>query len=289
MFRYSVSHVLKMMDGQDNLNSENEEATAEHRERFQRNDISKSLVFVSPYDSRQNSPSHQGSELKKGNNFSFEMADEKEDASASEIAMQIIDKQRDFDPTLPEKERLIRLADAYSSILASVGEDINREGLLKTPERASKAILYFTKGYGECLEEVLNHAIFDENHEEMVVVKNIEMFSMCEHHMVPFMGKVTVGYLPNGKVIGLSKVARIVDMYSRRLQVQERLTRQIAEALDTALNPKGVGVVIEAAHMCMVMRGVQKVNASTATSVMLGEFEKNPKIRRDFMTMIGKH
>lgn len=285
MLRYSVSHVLKLMDGQNNLISENEETKAEHLEHFQRNDTSKSLVFVSPYDSRRNSPSHQGSELKKEDNLPSEMVVKKKGASASEV----MDKQRDFDPTLAEKERLKRLIDAYSIILTSVGEDINREGLLKTPERAAKAILYFTKGYEECLDEVLNHAIFNENHEEMVIVKDIEMFSMCEHHMVPFMGKVTVGYLPNGKVVGLSKVARIVEVYSRRLQVQERLTRQIAEALYGALNPKGVGVVIEAAHMCMVMRGVQKINASTVTIAMLGELEKNPKIHRDFMTMIGKH
>nr|CUU98784.1 hypothetical transcript [Hymenolepis microstoma] len=272
MLRYSVSHVLKLMDGQNNLISENEEAKA-------------SLVFVSPYDSRRNSPSHQGSELKEEDHLSSEMVAKKEDGSAFEVT----DKQRDFDPTVAEKERLERLIDAYSIILTSVGEDVNREGLLKTPERAAKAILYFTKGYKECLDEVLNQAIFNENHEEMVIVKDIEMFSMCEHHMVPFVGKVTVGYLPNGKVVGLSKVARIVEVYSRRLQVQERLTRQIAEALYAALNPKGVGVVIEAAHMCMVMRGVQKVNASTVTITMLGELEKNPKIHRDFMTMIGKH
>lgn len=281
MIRYSVSHVLKMINEQESPNAEDEITAAtnekSNNQQFHRKDTTKSLAYISPYDSRFTSPNHLSHDVKTVT-----------DDTVSTTSIQCADRQRDFNPAVIEKDRLDRLVDAYSTILTSVGEDIQREGLLKTPERAAKAVLYFTKGYKERLEDVLSGAIFDENHEELVAVKNIEMFSMCEHHMVPFMGKVAVGYLPNGKVIGLSKIARIVEMYARRFQVQERLTRQIAEALRTALQPRGVGVVIEAAHMCMVMRGVQKVSASTVTTVMLGELEKNPKSRRDFLTMIGK-
>ncbi|KAM7537951.1 hypothetical protein Aperf_G00000063276 [Anoplocephala perfoliata] len=283
-----------MINEQESPNAE-DEITGNvngNRGQFQRNDTAKNLVYISPYDRRFNSPNHLSPDGKKGigpvEGEEETLVVEKKDDIVSTTSMKCADRQRDFNPASIDKGRLDRLVDAYSSILTSVGEDIQREGLLKTPERAAKAILYFTKGYEERLEDVLSSAIFNENHKELVVVKDIEMFSMCEHHMVPFMGKVSVGYLPNGKVIGLSKIARIVEMYSRRLQVQERLTRQIAEALSTALQPRGVGVVIEAAHMCMVMRGVQKVSASTVTTVMLGELEKNPKRRRDFLTMTGK-
>ncbi|KAL3275575.1 hypothetical protein HHI36_020331 [Cryptolaemus montrouzieri] len=178
------------------------------------------------------------------------------------------------------------MAECYRTLLESLGEDVSREGLLKTPERASKAMLFFTKGYGESVEEVLNDAVFDEDHNEIVLVKDIEMFSMCEHHMVPFYGKVSIAYLPQGKILGLSKLARIVEIFSRRLQVQERLTKQIAEAVFDAVNPAGVAVAIEGVHMCMVTRGVQKINSKTITSTMLGVFKDDPEKREEFMNLL---
>jgi len=186
-----------------------------------------------------------------------------------------------------QRQQLVgEMADSYRHLLTSLGENVEREGLLKTPERAAKALLYFTKGYDQTIQEVLNGAIFNEDHDEMVIVKDIEMFSMCEHHMVPFMGKVSVAYLPRGKVLGLSKVARIVEIFSRRLQVQERLTKQIAHALLEAIQPSGVAVTIEATHMCMVMRGVQKINAKTVTSCMLGVFRDDPKTREEYLALM---
>uniref|UniRef100_A0A3B3QHH9 GTP cyclohydrolase 1 n=2 Tax=Paramormyrops kingsleyae TaxID=1676925 RepID=A0A3B3QHH9_9TELE len=169
-----------------------------------------------------------------------------------------------------------------------LGENPERPGLLQTPSRAAKAMQYFTKGYQENIQDVLNDAIFDEGHDDMVIVKDIDMFSMCEHHLVPFTGTVHVGYLPCKKVLGLSKLVRVVEMYSRRLQVQERLTKQIATAITDALQPAGVGVVVEATHMCMVMRGVQKTNSKTVTSTMLGVFRDDPKTRDEFLKLIRR-
>lgn len=199
------------------------------------------------------------------------------------------DYQRDFQEKNDSRINLVHsISNNYRDILLSIGEDPTRQGLLKTPERAAKAMLYFTKGYEDNISNILNNAIFTEDHDEMVVVKDIEMFSLCEHHLVPFIGKVSIGYLPNKRIVGLSKLARIVEVFSRRLQVQERLTKQIAVALTKAIDPSGVGVIIEATHMCMVMRGVQKINAKTITSTMLGTFREDPKTREEFLTLVGK-
>ncbi|GAU94292.1 hypothetical protein RvY_06092 [Ramazzottius varieornatus] len=188
--------------------------------------------------------------------------------------------------TSPRQDLLVHMTENYHDLLKYIGEDPTRPGLLNTPQRAAKAMMFFTKGYEEKIEDVLNNAIFDESHDQMVIIKDIEMFSMCEHHLVPFIGKVSVGYLPNQRVLGLSKVARIVEIYSRRLQVQERLTKQIAMAITEAVQPTGVGVIVEAAHMCMVMRGVQKLNAKTITSTMLGSFREDARIREEFLTHV---
>jgi len=177
------------------------------------------------------------------------------------------------------------IQDAYTAILENLGEDITRDGLQDTPARAAKAMEYLTHGYSQTLEEVLNGAVFDSDSDEMVIVRDIELYSLCEHHMLPFIGKCHVAYLPNDKVIGLSKIARIVDMYARRLQIQENLTKQIANAVASVSGGIGVGVIIEAQHMCMMMRGVQKQNSSMTTSAMLGRFRTDINTRNEFLTL----
>lgn len=176
----------------------------------------------------------------------------------------------------------------FSQIIQSLGEDVTREGLMDTPKRAAAAFRFLNSGYNQRLERVLNNAIFEADTEDMVIVKDIELYSLCEHHLLPFIGKCHVAYLPQGKVIGLSKIARIVEMYARRLQIQERLTKQIADALQTAINPAGVAVVIEAKHLCMMMRGVEKQNSVMTTSSMLGLFRKQISTRSEFLNLINR-
>lgn len=179
------------------------------------------------------------------------------------------------------------MEDAYLTILKAIGEDPDRGGLQDTPKRAARAMEFLTHGYHQSLEKVVNNALFDSDTNEMVVVQNIELYSMCEHHMLPFIGKAHVAYLPTGKVLGLSKIARIVDMYARRLQIQENLSKEIAEAIQSVTNAAGVSVIIEAKHMCMMMRGVEKQNSVMRTSVMLGEFRDSPATRMEFMSLLN--
>jgi GTP cyclohydrolase I len=179
----------------------------------------------------------------------------------------------------------ISTEDIYREILHRFDEDPTRDGLLRTPERIEKSMSFLTKGYHEDPSRILHDALFDVDYDEMVIVKDIEMFSLCEHHMLPFFGKVHVAYIPNGKVIGLSKIPRLVEVFARRLQVQERLTRQIADAINEAIHPQGVGVVIEARHLCMMMRGVEKQNSSTVTSAMVGVFQKQ-NTRAEFLSLV---
>ncbi|CAF1315873.1 unnamed protein product [Adineta steineri] len=233
---------------------------------------------------------------------------------------------RETDTKTIRDQRIQAITRSYQGILDSIGEDSTRQGLLKTPKRAAEALVFFTKGYEQSIRDVVSDAIFDEDCENMVVVKEIDIYSLCEHHMVPFFGKVSVGYLPNKRVLGLSKIARIVEVFSRRLQVQERLTRQIAEAIAEAIEPRGVAVIVECQivevfsrrlqvqerltrqiaeaiaeaieprgvavivecqHMCMIMRGAQKVNSRTTTSAMLGVFREDPKTREEFLSLGG--
>jgi len=178
------------------------------------------------------------------------------------------------------------MIDEIRHILTELGEDPSRDGLIKTPQRVDGALRYLTSGYRKDADQILNGALFDVAYDEMVIVKNIEVFSLCEHHMLPFFGKCHVAYIPNGKVIGLSKIPRLVDMYARRLQVQERLTTQIAETINTKIDPKGVAVVIEAQHLCMIMRGVEKQNSIAVTSSMLGSFKENQDTRSEFLSLL---
>ena len=185
-----------------------------------------------------------------------------------------------------DSETTAILADNYRSIIENLGENSYREGLEKTPERAAKAMQYLTHGYGLDPLGILKSALFTENHKQMIVVKDIEVYSMCEHHMLPFFGKAHIAYIPDGKIVGLSKIPRIVDAFSRRMQVQERLTDEIKNCIQEALNPLGVAVVIEAQHMCMCIRGIQKQNSVTTTSSFNGAFEKN-KTRKEFISLVS--
>ena len=179
-----------------------------------------------------------------------------------------------------------RLAGHYEDVLKQLGEDPEREGLLKTPERVAKAMQFLTHGYGLNPDDLINQAIFHEEYSEMVIVKDIDVYSMCEHHMLPFFGKAHVAYIPNGKIVGLSKIPRVVDAYSRRLQVQERLTIEIRDCIQRTLSPKGVAVVIECSHMCMQMRGVQKQNSVTTSSAFTGLFLSNDSTRKEFINLV---
>lgn len=178
------------------------------------------------------------------------------------------------------------LGEIYAEILRRVGEDPARDGLVNTPKRIEKALEFLTRGYHQTVDEVIRGALFDVDYDEMVIVKDIEMFSLCEHHLLPFFGKVHVAYIPNGKVIGLSKVPRLVELFSRRLQIQERLTTQIAETIQKVIEPQGVGVVIEARHLCMMMRGVEKQHSAAVTSSMLGSFRSEEETRQEFLSLI---
>jgi len=184
------------------------------------------------------------------------------------------------------EDQLLRLEEITRELLLQVGEDPEREGLVRTPQRVARSLRELTSGYGKTAQEVVGTGIFEEDCSEMVIVKDIEFYSLCEHHLLPFYGRVHVAYIPDRKIVGLSKIARITDVFARRLQVQERMTVQIAEAIQDLLQPKGVGVVADAAHLCMMMRGVQKQNSSTMTSCLLGGFRTNPDTRSEFLGLV---
>ena len=187
-----------------------------------------------------------------------------------------------------DEKAISRISEKYKSILGEIGEDVNREGLIKTPERVAKALAFMTSGMGSVPADILKSALFTEDNDEMVLVRNIEVFSLCEHHMLPFFGKAHVAYIPNGKIVGLSKIPRIVDSFARRLQVQERLTEQIRDCINDTLAPRGVAVVIEAQHLCMQMRGVEKQGCVTTTSAFTGAFLEDPKTRKELMNLIDR-
>ena len=186
---------------------------------------------------------------------------------------------------LPERD-VDRIANAYCELLQAIGEDVDRDGLQRTPDRAARALEFLTQGYRQNLDEIINGAVFESSASEIILVKDIELYSLCEHHLLPFIGRAHVAYLPNGKVIGLSKVARIVDVFARRLQIQENLTTQIAESLMNCLQPSGVAVVVEAKHLCMMMRGVEKQNSVMKTSCLLGTFKEDARTRSEFLSLL---
>ncbi|MFW5954403.1 MAG: GTP cyclohydrolase I FolE [Guyparkeria sp.] len=192
------------------------------------------------------------------------------------------------EPVAADARRVETIAKAVRTILAELGEDPDREGLLDTPTRVAKALMYLTQGLDQRLESAIGNALFESDNDEMVVVRNIEFYSLCEHHMLPIIGHVDIGYIPRGRVIGLSKLARITDLYARRLQIQENMTQQIAEAVESATDAAGVAVQVRAAHMCMAMRGVEKVESETVTSRMTGQFRDSPATRNEFLQLIGR-
>ena len=186
---------------------------------------------------------------------------------------------------LPERD-LDKIANSYRELLQAIGEDIDRDGLLRTPDRAARALEFLTQGYRQDLDAIINGAVFESSASEIILVKDIELYSLCEHHLLPFIGRAHVAYIPNGQVIGLSKVARIVDVFARRLQIQENLTTQIAESLMKCLDPSGVAVVVEAKHLCMMMRGVEKQNSVMKTSCLLGVFKEDARTRSEFLSLL---
>jgi GTP cyclohydrolase I len=202
------------------------------------------------------------------------------------IAIRLTNKTHKVKDYNYNEEITNRLSEVYKTVLTDIGEDPNREGLLKTPERVAKAMQFLTQGYTTNPEDILKSALFNEEYSEMVIVKDIEVYSMCEHHMLPFFGKAHIAYIPNGTIVGLSKIPRVVDAFSRRLQVQERLTIEIRDCIQKTLNPKGVAVVLECQHMCMQMRGVQKQNSVTTSSAFTGLFMNNETTRKEFINLI---
>eukprot|EP00549_Striatella_unipunctata_P023303 CAMPEP_0118686556 /NCGR_PEP_ID=MMETSP0800-20121206/7878_1 /TAXON_ID=210618 ORGANISM="Striatella unipunctata, Strain CCMP2910" /NCGR_SAMPLE_ID=MMETSP0800 /ASSEMBLY_ACC=CAM_ASM_000638 /LENGTH=318 /DNA_ID=CAMNT_0006583613 /DNA_START=126 /DNA_END=1082 /DNA_ORIENTATION=- len=248
------------------------------------NDTTKTAATSNTTNKRKSKDDSVWNNSKKGRKHSSSGAPTPEDTSSRLIVNSDKQQAKKEDS---EGLKMDKMVSACKTILECMGENPEREGLEKTPERWAKALLFLTHGYNLSCKEVTNGAVFEENHREMVVVRNIDIHSLCEHHMLPFSGKMHVGYIPNGRIIGLSKLARIAEVYARRLQVQERLTREIADAIEEAVAPLGVAVVIESSHFCMVMRGVQKVSADTVTSSVRGCFKGNSKTRTEFFSILN--
>ena len=226
----------------------------------------------------------KGGEARQANSPATAL-EERPRVRAEDVVSPRADEGLDLDPVDSPSAALDEYARLVERQLALVGEDPGREGLLKTPVRVANAMAYLTRGYGMSAEDVIGDAIFEEHHENMVMVRDIELYSMCEHHMLPFFGKAHVAYIPDGRIVGLSKLPRLVDVYARRLQVQERLTEEVAEAIVRVLKPRGVGVVIECEHLCMMMRGVEKQNSKTITSALKGVFKDDARTREEFLRL----